>query len=295
MPVPESRVLARIRLRPLPAEGEGGRCSGWMKTGESGVAGRRWVRACVSALPLGADLPLSQLMAHHHSFHHLRFFSLSRSNSARLLTLAQHKIENAARVCPQRAPLPQPSSSRPFLCGPCGSTREAVLTAFQPRFAGAVVRDDAAYWESYVTANVAEGLGAYWLQEGGSGAAPSAEGGRLVSFACLAHDKSGAGAWPHNLRRFRLTDFCADPTHVAADGGRFALEMLLSHALCREAAGGVSGAGEGGAGEGGGAEGAASEILLKMPGPVADSMGFRLADRQVPLPALLESITGFGV
>ncbi len=146
---------------------------------------------------------------------------------------------------------------------------------------------------------MAEGLGAYWLQDGGSGAAPSAEGGRLVSFACFTHDKSSAGASgaPLHNRRFRLADFCADPTHVAADGGRFALEVLLSHAMGHEAVGGAcgacgasraseaSGAGEGGAGEGGGA-GAASEILLKMPGPVAESMGFRLADGQVPMPGL---------
>ena len=203
--ISEIRVFVRI----LPACG----CSsGWMKAGMESVIGKRWCRARSCALPLGVDLPLGQLMAHHHNFHHLRF-------------------------------------------------------------AGAVVRDDSKYWETYMTANIAGGLGAYWLQEGGNGDVPDdTEGGRLGAFACIKGESSQTES---KVRRFYLADFCAAPEHVAADGGRLALETLLRHAI---SSGGTGLGGDGGSQHAGSEQ--SNEILLRMPGPVADSMGFR-ADGQV--------------
>ena len=193
-----------------------------MKAGVESVFGKRWCRARSCALPLGVDLPLSQLMAHHHNFHHLRF-------------------------------------------------------------AGAVVRDDSKYWEMYMTANIAGVLGAHWLQEGGNGDVPDdTEGGRLGAFACIKGESSQTES---QLRRFCLADFCAAPEHVAADGGRLALETLLSHAISR---GGTELGGDGKSQHAGSElndEPASGEILLRMPGPVADSMGFR-ADGQVRVFAL---------
>jgi predicted N-acetyltransferase YhbS len=145
------------------------------------------------------------------------------------------------------------------------------------RFCGAVVRDCEEYWSAYASASMAAEsslpLGAWWLQDGGSDSLPSPAHGAagVYGFLLLKADHSGTC--------LRMGDFSASEEQVREDGGRVVLETILGHAL------GVAddhahGIGQDAAAEGrtvemqGGGSHEERELLLWMPRPVADSMGY---------------------
>ena len=142
-------------------------------------------------------------------------------------------------------------------------------TAFhQGRFCGAMARSEAEYWSSYVSANTVDAapFGCYWLQASQHPSEPSSCCVR--AFACFKHDN---GAAAQGRVRVRLADFSASLEEVASDGGRFALETMLlcafgpahvrsatNEALCEEEEGEWEGA----------------EVLIRMPRPLAEVMGY---------------------
>ena len=144
--------------------------------------------------------------------------------------------------------------------------------------------------------------GGFLLLDGGTGPVPADEvGAGIRGFLCLKSEQGGRAAddGGDGTPRLRLGDFCACAAEVKVDGGRGVLETLVRHALgedahCSDPHGKDSGPrlGEGGerrAGSGGGnlgldrfessaatrADASPSvDLVLKMPRPVAASMGY---------------------